>query len=206
LFAEWPPVPAAILAFTPILKRLMKSLQVVPAAALAMLLALSATAQAQKTTQLPAGGGGSSHVKSEWIAGGANMSITYGRPSLKGRPEAQMMPSGKLWRTGADVASILTTDKTLTVGAVTLEPGSYTINTEPGATEWKLVLGKLGSADQWGIPYKPELELGRATMTLSKNATSVEMLTFAVDPSATGGTLHIKWGTKNASVPFIVVK
>ena len=37
---------------------------------------------AQKTTQVHAGKGGSPHVKTDWTVDGANISITYGKPSL----------------------------------------------------------------------------------------------------------------------------
>jgi hypothetical protein len=159
---------------------------------------------AQTTTQLGVGGGGSQHVKTDWTIGTAHISISYGRPSLKGRAEATLMPVGKPWRTGADEATVITTDKTLKFGTVSLAPGSYTINTEPSATSWQLILGKLGAPKQWGIPYKPELEIGRAQMTLGKTTSSVEQVTYSIDKTASGGTLRIEWGTTSVSTPFTV--
>ena len=112
-----------------------------------VLVAMSASAQ---TTQTGTGGGGSPHVKSESMIGGAHIVLEYGRPSLKGRAEATMMPLGKPWRTGADAATVLTTDKPMTFGAITLAPGSYTINTQPGEKEWQLLVGKLGKGGAVG--------------------------------------------------------
>ena len=123
--------------------------------------AMSSVATAQKTTDLGAGNGGSHHVKTEWTIGGANIAITYGRPALKGRAEATLMPPGKVWRTGADAATVITTDKALTFGKVVLQPGSYTINTQPGDKSWELIFGKLDKEGQWGIPYLPALEIAR---------------------------------------------
>ena len=114
--------------------------------AVGLFVASSAFVHAQKTVDLKTGGGGSPHVRSEWTIDGANISIEYGRPFLKGRPEAQMMPPGREWRTGADVATIITSDKPLKFGAISLAPGSYTINTVPGEKEWQLVLGRLEQA------------------------------------------------------------
>jgi hypothetical protein len=91
--------------------------------------------------------------------------LEYGRPYLKGRPESQLMPPGEPWRTGADEATILTTDKALTFGTFKLEPGTYTINTQPG-TPWQLMFGKLAKPNQWGIPYQKELEIGRSQMAI----------------------------------------
>jgi len=166
-------------------------------------LPLSTALQAQKTTDMGAGKGGSPHVRTEWTIDGAHLSIEYGRPSLKGRPEATLMPPGEPWRTGADVATIITTDKPLKFGKVSLPAGSYTINTQPGA-KWQLIFGKLGDPKQWGVPYKPELELGRTPMKVGKAAAPVEQLTISVDDTPGGATLKIEWGTTSASAPFTV--
>ncbi len=160
------------------------------------------SAGAQTTTQTGVGGGGSPHVKTDWTMGTAHVSVSYGRPSLKGRAESAMMPVGKPWRTGADEATVLTTDKPLKFGTVMLAPGSYTINTEPGADSWQVIFGKLSSPKQWGVPYKPALEIGRAPMTLGKTSAPVEQVTYSIDKASNGGTLRIEWGTTSASVPF----
>jgi Protein of unknown function (DUF2911) len=159
---------------------------------------------AQKTTQIHPGRGGSPHVKSEWTIDGANIAIEYGRPSVKGRPEAGLMPPGEPWRTGADEATVITSTKRLTFGKVTLEPNTpYTINTQPGP-EWQLIFGKLGKPGQWGIPYNPTLELGRTSMTTGKAKQPVEQLTISVDDTPKGGALRVEWGTTSVTAPFTV--
>jgi hypothetical protein len=163
---------------------------------------VSATAGAQTTTQTGVGDGGSPHVKTDWTINGAAITLEYGRPSLKGRSEAKMMPVGAPWRTGADQATVITTSKPLTFGSHTLAPGSYTINTQPGDKEWQLIIGKLGAPKQWGVPYKPELEMFRVPMTLDKTAKPTEMVTWSIDPSTKGGTLRIEWGTVKVTTPF----
>jgi hypothetical protein len=160
---------------------------------------------AQKTTDLGPGKGGSPHVKTEWTIDGANLSVEYGRPFLKGRPEAQMMPPGKEWRTGADVATIITSDKPLKFGAVSLTPGSYTINTVPGDKEWHLVLGRLSKPGQWGIPYQKDLEIGRTPMKVGKTKAPVENVTISIDDQpGNNAVLRVEWGTTSASAPFTI--
>jgi hypothetical protein len=165
---------------------------------------LTVSIGAQKTTQLGVGGGGSPHVRTEYTVHGAKISIEYGRPFLKGRTEAQMMPNGAPWRTGADQASVITSDKPLKFGNVSLPAGSHTINTVPGDAEWQLVLGKLGKPGQWGIPYQPSLELGKVPMKLGKTSSPVEQVTISIDDTPQGATLKIEWGTKSATAPFTV--
>lgn len=168
--------------------------------------AATQTAGAQKTTDLGTGNGGSQHVKSEWVIDGAKISISYGRPSLKGRSEATLMPPGKPWRTGADAATVLTTDKSLSFGNVVLQPGSYTINTQPGDKAWQIIFGKLAKEGQWGIPYQPALEIGRAPMTVGKLVKPVEQLTISIDKIGPRQLLRVDWGTTSASAAFRISK
>ena len=172
--------------------------------ALGLFVASSVFVQAQKTTNLTTGSGGSPHVRTDWAIDGAALSIEYGRPFLKGRPEAQMMPPGQEWRTGADVATIITTDKPLKFGAISLAPGSYTINTIPGDKEWQIVFGRLSKPGQWGIPYQKALEIGRTPMKIGKTAKPLENVTISIDDAASGAVLRIEWGTASATVPFTV--
>ena len=81
-------------------------------------LTFGASLQAQKTTEVHPGKAGSPHVRTEWTIDGANLSIEYGRPSLKGRtPGKDVDPyDGREWRTGADEATTLKTDKALKFG------------------------------------------------------------------------------------------
>ena len=179
--------------------------QVVSGIALGLFVAGSVFLQAQKTTELKTGGGGSPHVRTDWMIDGANLSIEYGRPFLKGRPESKMMPPGREWRTGADAATIITSDRPLTFGSVKLAPGTYTINTVPGEKEWQIVFGRLAKPGQWGIPYQKDLEIGRTTMKVGKTAKPVENVTISIDDAAAkGAVLRIEWGTTSASVPFTI--
>jgi hypothetical protein len=157
---------------------------------------------AQKTTQVHPGGGGSPHVRSEWVIDGANISIEYGRPFLKGRAENQMMPPGRPWRLGADEATTLKTDKPLKFGSLAVPAGAYTLYAVPDATGWQLIVSK--RTGQWGIPYPEGQDFGRTPMTVSKTTAPVEQLTIAVDDTPAGGTLRIEWGGTRASAPFTV--
>lgn len=173
--------------------------------AMAVLVGAGMTLSAQKTTEIHPGKGGSPHVKTEWTIDGASISITYGRPSLKGRDEngAGRMEPGKVWRTGADEATTLTTDKSLMFGSLMVAPGTYTLYTVPGESEWQLVISK--KTGQWGVPYPGEGEdLGRTPMKVTKNAKPVEQLTISVEDTPEGGNLVVSWGTKKATASFMV--
>lgn len=170
-------------------------------AALTALL-LSTTISAQKTTELRKGSGGSPHARTEWTIDGANISIEYGRPLLKGRPESALMPHGQVWRAGADEQTTIKTDKPLRIGTLVVPPGTYGIHTIPGPSQWQLIVSKRASG--WGIPYPAGQDLGRTTMTAGKAMAPVEQLTFHIDDTPSGATLRLEWGTTSVTAPFTV--
>jgi hypothetical protein len=173
------------------------------AAALTLAAAFGATASAQKTTPLKTGEGGSPHVRTEWTIDGANVSIEYGRPSLKGRtPGKDIDPfDGKEWRTGADEATTIKFDKALMFGPTHVPAGTYTLYTIPIGNTWQLIISK--KTGQWGTPYPGKAEdFARVPMVLGKNEKPVEQLTFSITDTPSGGTLVIDWGTHHATLPF----
>ena len=177
---------------------------VFPLAAFVLAAVFTTALGAQKMTTLKEGV--SPHVRAEWTIDGGNLSIEYGRPSLKGRaPGKDIDPfDGKEWRTGADQATTLKTDKMLMFGGSLHVPeGTYTIYTIPAGGTWQLIISK--KTGQWGIPYPGKIDdLGRARMKLSTNAKPVEQLTISIEDTPAGATLHIDWGTTRASIPFTV--
>jgi hypothetical protein len=173
-------------------------------AAVLLTAALTATLAAQKTTQVHPGKGGSPHVRSDWSIDGANISIEYGRPQLKGRtPGKDVDPfEGREWRTGADEATLLTTDRALKFGTLSVPPGKYSLYTIPVSGQWQLIVSK--TLPKWGIPYPKDGDLGRVPMTMGKPQAPAEQLTISIDDTPAGATLRIDWGGTSATLPFTV--
>jgi hypothetical protein len=170
------------------------------AAAVAVALPLSA---AQQTVQVHPGKGGSPHVRTSWTIDGAALSIEYGRPSIKGRAEAALMPPGQPWRMGADEATTLVTNRPLRFGSLAVPAGTYTLYAVPGPSSWQLIVNR--TTGQWGVPYPgADSDLGRAPMTVSKAASPVEQLTISIEDTPAGATLHVEWGSTRASIPFTI--
>ena len=166
-------------------------------------LALAATtAAAQKVVSTKMGGGGSPHETVEWSVGGAKITISYGRPFLKGRSLDTLAPAGKIWRTGADAATTLTTDKALMFGALMIPAGTYTLFTVPGPTSWKLVVSK--QTGQWGTEYSEDKDLGRADLKVETLPKPAEQVTISITEAGGSPTLNIDWGTTRATSPFMV--
>jgi hypothetical protein len=166
-------------------------------------LALAATTvAAQKVVATKMGDGGSPHETVEWTVQGATITVTYGRPYLKARPLSQMTPAGQIWRTGADAATTLTTNKGLMFGGLMVPAGTYTLYTVPGPTTWKLVVSK--ETGQWGTDYHEDRDLGRTDLKVETLPKAAEQVAIGLAEIKGVPTLTIDWGTTRASTPFMV--
>lgn len=164
---------------------------------LGCLLAVSASAQKA-----------SPHETTKGMIAGKTITIVYGRPYVKGRDvwHTAVAPAGKVWRTGADEATKITTDADLMVGTIHVPAGTYSLFTIPsGDTKnWTLILNK--TADQWGaFKYDEKMDLGRTEMKVKKLSSPVEQLTITVEAGkGSNGTLKIAWADSEVSVPVMV--
>jgi hypothetical protein len=135
---------------------------------------------------------------------GATITVEYGRPSMKGRKVmGELVPFGKVWRTGADEATTLTTDKELQIGGTIVPAGKYTLFTVPGQTDWQLIVNK--QTGQWGTEYDQKQDLGRVPLKKTATSAPVEQLTISVDKNpAGGGLLRIAWENTALTAPITV--
>src|SRR4051812_11329554 len=71
---------------------------------------------------------------------GKTISISYGRPYLKGRKAigGALVPYGQVWRMGADEATKLTTDTDLMIGNLKVPKGSYSLFILAEKDKWTL--------------------------------------------------------------------
>ncbi|MFZ0420256.1 MAG: DUF2911 domain-containing protein [Candidatus Sulfotelmatobacter sp.] len=134
------------------------------------------------------------------LGGGKTIKTAYSSPRMRGRKiYGDLVPFGKVWRTGANEATTFVTSADVVVGGKTVPAGSYTLFTVPTADKWTLIINK--KTGEWGIPYKYESdELARVDMKVSKLPSAVENFTISYDKSGNGCTLRLDWETTRASV------
>jgi len=135
----------------------------------------------------------------EMTLNGKKITIKYSAPSMRGRKiMGDLVPYGKVWRTGANEATAFTTEADLMVGNVTVPKGSYTLYTLPGETGWKLIINK--QTGQWGTEYSEQQDLARIDMKVAKTAAPVEQFVITLAPAGKGGVLKLEWENTSASV------
>lgn len=134
------------------------------------------------------------------LGGGKSIKTDYSSPRMRGRKIfGDLVPYGKVWRTGANEATTFVTSSDLVVGGKAVPAGSYTLFTVPTADKWTLIISK--KTGEWGIPYKYESdELARIDMKVSKTSSPVENFTINYEKSGMGCTLRLEWETTRASV------
>lgn len=137
--------------------------------------------------------------------GGANVSVSYGRPSMRGRRiMGQVVPYGQVWRTGANEATSFRTDGDVMIGGLRVPAGSYTLWSVPGPDGWTLILNR--QTGQWGTVYDAAQDLARIPVRAETVAGEpVEQLTMRFEPETAGTALVIAWENTNVIVPITVV-
>ncbi|MFZ0706481.1 MAG: DUF2911 domain-containing protein [Candidatus Korobacteraceae bacterium] len=131
---------------------------------------------------------------------GKTVTIKYSRPSMRGRKiYGELVPYGKVWRTGANAATSLTTDTALDIGGTTVPAGNYTLYSVPGEKSWQLIVNK--QTGQWGTKYDEGQDLARVPMKVSQLPSGLETFTISLNKTgAKSATLKLDWELTSASV------
>jgi hypothetical protein len=118
--------------------------------------------------------------------GAATITINYSSPSVKGRKIwGDLVPYNKVWRAGANEATVLQTDKEIKVEGKTLPAGKYSLFATPGEKEWTIILNS--QTGQWGIKQGGEANRDPAKDVVTVKvkpvqvANSVERLVYDVN-------------------------
>jgi hypothetical protein len=147
------------------------------------------------------------------LAGPAKIAIDYGQPHLRGRNVIGMpevVPWDSVWRTGANMATQLSTEVDITIGNAFIPRGIYTLFSLPTRTGWKLVVSK--DVNQWGTNYDPSKDFARIDLRQRTLPEPVESLTFWLVPALENppsktfphGVLKFAWGTTELSTDWKV--
>ena len=121
---------------------------------------------------------------------GVNVTIDYSSPAVKGRKIwGDLVPYGKVDRTGANEATVFSVDKDVLVNGELLPAGQYSLFTIPTEGDWTVIFNKV--AEQWGAyDYDPAEDALRITVTPEKSDAFNERLELKVNND---GTVRYRW-------------
>ncbi len=140
------------------------------------------------------------------VVGLTDVSLEYSRPSSKGRAVfGDLVPFGKLWRTGANANTTVSFSEDVVINGNALKKGKYALFTTPKADMWEVVF--YSDTDNWGTP--DEWNASKVAVLTNVNPinlnNNVETLTIGVgNLTNDSATLDISWEKTMVSVKFEV--
>jgi hypothetical protein len=165
-------------------------------AAILLLSAWSVNAQ----VKMPAGSP-TQKITQEFAIG--KIELTYSRPSAKGRKIfGDLVPFGKLWRTGANAATQIKFTDAVEFGGKKIDTGTYAVYTIPGLDSWEIILNK--GTKNWGIDgYSESDDVVRIKTESKKLKDMVETFTMGfTDLKPESCNFVMKWEKTAISIPI----
>jgi hypothetical protein len=143
---------------------------------------------------------------------GNEMKLVYGRPYSKDPKSGEkrkiwgtLVPFGKVWRLGADEATLLTTARAIDMNGTTIPAGTYSLFLLPEEDGAKLIVNK--QTGQWGTRHDEKQDLARIDLKKEAASEPADQFTIAIEEKpGGGGVFQISWDETQYSVPFTVQK
>jgi hypothetical protein len=140
------------------------------------------------------------------VVGLTNVEIVYSRPSAKGRDVFNnLVPFGKLWRTGANENTTISFSEDVVIDGKTLPKGKYALYTTPRADNWEIIF--YSKTDNWGNPENwDETKVALKTTVKTEHIDrAVESLTIGINNLDNNfAHLEISWEKTIVAVKFEV--
>lgn len=138
--------------------------------------------------------------------GFTDVTVEFSRPSMKGRAIfGELIPFGKVWRTGANQNTKITFSKDVKVGGKDLKAGTYALYTIPNKTSWDVIF--YSDATNWGTPKKWDETKVAAKVSTQVQTMPMKIESFTItfdDLKDTGAALGLLWEDTYVGVPFTV--
>jgi hypothetical protein len=145
--------------------------------------------------------------KIEQTVGLTDITLEYSRPAMRGRKIfGDLVPYGKVWRTGANASTKITFDEPVEIGGTTVKPGTYAIYTKPSAANWEVYF--YSDANNWGTPqnWDESKVAAKATVPTFPMPMDIESFTMTFDDvTHNAATLGMLWENTYVGVPIKVM-
>lgn len=134
--------------------------------------------------------------------GGARVSISYGRPALKGRDMLKQIQPGKLWRIGADAPTTVESDADLDFGGARVPKGKHVLLARYiEAGKWSLVVSSKDASH-----YEPSARIAEVPLELQEVKDPAEEVTIQLTNQGGHGVIEIAWGKTRLVGSFAAAK
>ncbi len=129
------------------------------------------------------------------------MRIIYSRPKKDGRKIfGELVPYGKVWRTGANEATEITFYNDVDFGGKKVKAGTYSLFTIPNQNEWTVMLNS--ELNQWGAyRYDESKDVARITVKPKSTAATVETFSITTENDGENYNLMLGWDDTYIEIP-----
>ena len=133
----------------------------------------------------------------------SSIELSYSRPGVKGRTVfGDLVPFGKVWRTGANQATTLTFGEEVMIGGKKIAPGKYGLLTIPSKNNWIIIVTKQTDVTS-PAAYKQDMDVVRVESKANKLDDNVETFTMQfANVKSNSADLQIMWDRTSVSLPI----
>jgi hypothetical protein len=142
----------------------------------------------------------------EYHQKGLDIEVTYSRPSKKNRvifgteQDNALVPYGKVWRTGANEATLIKIDQEIVFAGKAVQPGTYSLWTIPEQSSWKVILNK--ETGQWGTNYNDGQDFLKGEVPARTSTKTEELFKIYFEEKPNGADMILSWDQTEAIVPI----
>lgn len=132
-----------------------------------------------------------------------SIELSYSRPGMKGRKIfGDLVPFGKVWRTGANNATTITFGEEVTINGTKVPMGKYGLLTIPDKDKWILIITKQLDVTSPSA-YKEDQDVVRVEAKTMKIDDPVETFTMQfANIKPTSCELHLRWDKTTVALPI----
>lgn len=133
----------------------------------------------------------------------ATIELNYSRPGMKGRKIfGDLVPFGKVWRTGANNATTLSFGDEVIIGGTKVPAGKYGLLTIPDKDNWTVIISKQTDVTS-PADYKQDMDVVRVNAKAVSMPNAMETFTMQFqNVKPTSVDLNIAWDKTMITLPI----
>jgi len=137
---------------------------------------------------------------------GIDIDVNYSQPGKKGRyifgraEDKALAPYGRVWRTGANEATVIKIGENVTFAGEPVQAGSYSLWTIPGQSAWKVILNR--ETGQWGTEYNDGKDFLKQNVRIRVKRKVEELFKIYFQKDSTGVNMILSWDQTEAIIPI----
>lgn len=167
---------------------------------IALFFAVDSAAQERTTDRVLA----SPNASVSQTIGLTNVSLTYGRPSVRDREIfGGLVPFNRVWRTGANESTAITFTDDVLIEGERVEVGTYSLYTIPGEETWTIIINDKLS---WGTQYDENEDVLRVEVDAEESHFMERLMIYFENVTEESGDLVLHWDETKVNVQIEPVR